>query len=238
VIYARAFFDLQFEFAETVAALSGRPLADSLLGYTNYYIRFGLGRDFDPAHPEWRDYLAGLRNAIDGREWTYRFYTKRAAHAGPPVVATCGAFAYARLPDGRLRLHFDNVETDGASPLARERRGQRLADLAALFSRIREAEREAVRVVGASWLYNLEAYRRLFPPSYLATARVLRGRFQHMPLWGQFVNRRREVKKDLADLFLQRLRRQSSVENLDECFPLAVLGLEAAAREFYRFYGV
>ncbi len=238
MIYARAFFDLQFEFAETVAAVSGRPLVDALLGYTNYYIRFGLGRDFDPAHSGWRDYLAGLRDAIDGREWTYRFYTKRAAHSGPPIVTSCGAFAYARLPDGRLRLHFDNVETDGSSPLARERRGQRLADLAALFSRIREAEREPLRVVGASWLYNVDAYRCLFPASYLATARVLRGRFQHMPLWGQFVNRRGEVKKTSADLFLERLRRQSSIENLDECFPLPVLGLEAAAREFYRFYGV
>ena len=238
MVYARAFFDLQFQFAETVAALSGQPFAAALLGYTNYYIRFGLGRDFDPAHPEWRNYLAGLRDAIDGREWTYRFYTTRSAQAGPPVVATCGAFAYARLRDGRLRLHFDNVEADGSSPLARERRGQRLADLAALFSRIREAEREPIRVVGASWLYNLEAYRCLFPPSYLATTRVLRGRFQHMPLWGQFVNRRGEVKKDLAERFLERLRRQSSMEHLDDCFPLPVLGLEAAAQEFYRFYGV
>ena len=52
-----------------------------------------------------------------------------------------------------------------------------------------QAQRGPLRVVGASWLYNLEAYRRLFPASYVATARVLPDRFRHMPLWGQFVNR-------------------------------------------------
>ena len=29
--------------------------------YTNFYIRFGLGRDFDPTHPGWQEYLTGLR---------------------------------------------------------------------------------------------------------------------------------------------------------------------------------
>lgn len=51
MIYAKAFFDLQFQFAEKVAVLSGLPLAEALLKYTNFYVRFGLGRDFDRAHP-------------------------------------------------------------------------------------------------------------------------------------------------------------------------------------------
>ncbi len=66
MIYAKAFFDLQFQFAEKVAVLSGLPLAEALLKYTNFYVRFGLGRDFDRAHPGWREYLAGLRDAGDG----------------------------------------------------------------------------------------------------------------------------------------------------------------------------
>lgn len=44
-MYAKAFFDLQLEFAETVSALSGLPLARTVLEYTNFYIRFGFGRD-------------------------------------------------------------------------------------------------------------------------------------------------------------------------------------------------
>src|SRR2546422_11139805 len=88
VICAKAFLDLQLEFAHTVTVLSGLPLARALLEYTNLYIRFGLGRDFDPAHPTWREYLAGLQDTNDDREWTYRFYLARPeAMAAPATVA-------------------------------------------------------------------------------------------------------------------------------------------------------
>jgi hypothetical protein len=74
VSYAKRFFDLQLTFARAVSVLSARPLADVLLEYTNLYIRFGLGRDFDPAHPGWRRYVEGLQPESDDLDWTYRFY--------------------------------------------------------------------------------------------------------------------------------------------------------------------
>ena len=182
-IYPKPFFDLQFEFAETVSAFSGLPQARALLEYTNFYIRFGLGRAFDPADPSWQEYVAGLDDTRDWRAWTYQFYLLRSRVPAPPIaVATFGCFFYARLSDERIRLHFHNAEPDGHSPLATDRRDQRMADLAALVEHARRTGRPPLRIVGASWLYNLEAYRRLFPPSYLATARVIRGRFQHMPV--------------------------------------------------------
>jgi hypothetical protein len=237
--YAKAFFDLQFQFAQTVSALSGLPLARALLEYTNFYIRFGLGRNFHPAHPSWQEYLAGLGNTDDGREWTYRFYvTRPGPTAWPPVVATFGCFAYARLGGDRIRLHFQNAEADGRSPLGIERQAQRLAELAALSEHVKRTMPRHLRVVGASWLYNLEAYRRLFPESYLATARVVHGRFQHMPLWGQFVDRHGEIKEAMANELLGRLGRQAGSEGLDQCFPLQVLAAEAPMPEFCEFYGV
>jgi hypothetical protein len=233
VVYAKAFFDLQLDFVAAVAALSGRPLASVLMDYTNLYIRLGLGRDFDSAHPTWQEYVGGLPAANDRREWTYRFYLARAdAVAGPTVVATSGCFAYSRLSDERIRLHFQNVETDGHSPLAADRVGRRQAELAALF----ESVPAPVRVIGASWLYNLEAYRRLFPPSYLATAHVLTGRFRHMPLWGQFLDRQGSVRAAPAGQLLDRLARQSSLDGLDHCFPLPVLSVEAPVQDFQGFY--
>ncbi|MBI2202636.1 MAG: hypothetical protein HYU41_02105 [Candidatus Rokubacteria bacterium] len=235
--YAKAFFDLQFRFAEKVAALSGLPLGRALLDYTNLYVRFGLGRDFDPAHPTWQEYLTGLQDATDPREWTYHFYSKRPdGMAAPHVVATFGCFAYARSGDDRIRLHFQNAERDGRSPLAIDRVGERLAELAALFAHVKRTERDGLRVAGASWLYNLDAYRRLFPPSYLAAARVIGRRFQHMPLWGQFVDRRGEIKAAMTRPFLERLERQSTLDGLDQCFPLQVLAVEAWPVEFYDFY--
>jgi hypothetical protein len=81
-------------------------------------------------------------------------------------------------------------------------------------------------------------YRRLFPPAYLATAQVVDGRFQHMPLWGQFVDRRGRLKEDRAGEFRERFGRQTSLWGLDQCFPLSVLRLEAPVGEFYDFFGV
>lgn len=233
MIYAKAFFDLQLDFATAVTALSGRSLASVLMDYTNLYIRLGLGRDFDSAHPTWQEYVSGLTATNDPREWTYRFFAARAgAMAGPAVEATSGCFAYSRLSEERIRLHFQNVETDSHSPLGADRIGRRRAELAALF----EPLPRPVRVVGASWLYNLEAYRRLFPLSYLATAHVLTGRFRHMPLWGQFLDRRGAVRAGLAGQLLDRLGRQSSLDGLDHCFPLPVLSVEAPVQDFHDFY--
>ena len=215
------------------------PLAQAILEYTNFYIRFGLGREFNPADPAWTEYLAGLQHANDPGDWTYRFHLAHSQAVVPPgLVASFGCFSYSRLRDDRVRLHFRNAETDGLSPLGIERRGQRLADLAALFDHVKRTVREPVRVVGASWLYNIEAYSRLFPASYLSTAHVLHGRFQHMPLWGQFVNRRGEIRESVKHRFLERLERQTSLDDLDRCFPFQVLSLEASAMEFYQFYGV
>lgn len=87
-------------------------------------------------------------------------------------------------------------------------------------------------------MYNLPAYRRLFPASYLATAQVIGQRFRYMPLWGQFLDRYGEVRKRTRRQFLERLDRQSSMDRLDLCFPFQVLSLEASATEFYDFYRI
>lgn len=238
MIYAKAFFDLQLGFAHRVTVLSGLPLAPALLEYTNLYIRFGLGHDFDPAHPTWREYLAGLQDLNDIGECTYAFYLERPEVVVPPnVMATFGCFSYARLSNDRLRLHFHDAETAGHSPLGIERVDARRKELAALFEHVKRTRREPVQVIGASWLYNLDAYRRLFPPSYLATAHVI-DRFRHLPLWGQFLDRHGEIKETMTRPFLERLERQSSLESLGRCFPFQVLALEASVREFYDFYGI
>ena len=236
---AKAFFALQIHFARAVARLAALPLAPTLLDYTNLYVRFGLGRDFDAANPVWQAYLAELRDTPDLLDRTVRFYATRPRVVDPPgLVAAFGCFSYGRLADDRVRLHFHNGETGGRSPLALDSRDRRVAELAAPFAHVRASARRPVRVVGASWLYNLEAYRRLFPPSYLATARPLRGRFRSMPLWGQFLNRDGELREDAAREFRTRLARQSDADALDACFPLQVFSLEAPAEAFYACYGI
>ena len=237
MVYAKAFFDLQWQFADKVTALSGLPLPCVLFEYTNLYIRFGCGRDFQPTHPIWQAYLVGLHDTDDPRAWTYRFYlTRDEAMAGPPVVATFGCFSYALLQGDHIRLHFQNADTEGHSSLSIACLGQRRADLTALFAHVQRTLPTHVQVVGVSWLYNLEAYCRLFPASYVATARVLKNRFRSMPLWGQFLDRHGGLKEQMTRPFLARLEHQTCVERLHECFPFQVLTVEAPVQEFYAFY--
>ena len=92
--------------------------------------------------------------------------------------------------------------------------------------------------MGASWLYNIEAYRRLFPATYLSTAHPIDGRFRRMPLWGQFVDRQGDVRVATAREFRARLGRQTVLDGLDQCFPYQVLALDAPVRDFYEWYKV
>jgi len=238
-MFAKEFFELQVEFARTASRLAGIAFAQALLDYTNLYVRFGLGREFDAEHPVWQDYLEGVREQRDVGEWTHLFYGARGARVAPPnVVASFGCFSHAWLSDTQIRLHFHDAETDGMSPLSIGRRDRRLAELAALFAHVKATRGSDARVVGASWLYNTEAYRRLFPRAYLSTAHPIDRRFRHMPLWGQFVNRYGAVRADTAREFRERLGRQTHPNDLSQCFPFQVLSLEAAAGSFYEFYGV
>lgn len=238
-MFAKELLDLQVSFAEKVQVLSPMPLDRALLEYTNLYVRLGLGRSYDPEHDGWRAYVAGLAAAADVRDWTYRCYLNNAeANTRPAVVQTFGAFSYALGADGGVRLHFFSSESGGRSPLGRARDAERVADLLRLSARLRTAVDPATAVVGSSWLYNLDAYRRLFPPVYVESRRALDGRFRSMSLWGQFVNHRGQLNAALAQAFLLALSRCTSLEQIEACFPFQVLTARASVAEFCAFYGV
>jgi hypothetical protein len=239
LIFAKEFFDIQISLAERMQTLCGVPLASALLDYTNLYIRLGFGRGFDPQHDGWRAYLAGIDNASDIREWTYQCYLREPETATtPPVVAVFGCFSYGLIDGGRVRLHFKNAEETGCSPLAFNRIEHRRAELTALFAHVKQTAGEDVRIIGGSWLYNLDAYRRLFPSAFCASASRADHRFRYMSLWGQFVNHRGKVKETVAREFLNSVAQCSDVTQLAKCFLLQVLTVEAGARNFYDFYGV
>jgi hypothetical protein len=239
MVYAKAFFDLQLHFAHRVAELSGLPFAQALLKYTNLYVRFGLGRDFNPEHPIWQAYLAGLSDRNDQLDWTYRFYlTRTDAMAGPPVVAAFGCFSYELLGSDRIHIHFRNADTQAHSSLSAACQGQRRTDLTALFGHVQRTLPGQVQVQGVSWLYNIEAYRRLFPAAYLSSARAVHNRFHALPRWGQFLDRYGDIKESMTRPFLSRLEQQTGIERLHECFPYQPLAVEAPVSEFYEFYGI
>jgi hypothetical protein len=236
--YPREFFEINLRFTQKVSQITGDPIEHTLLHYTNFYIRFGLGRDFDPANSIWQQYLEGLHQVEDITDWTYHFYLKRQDQATlEPDDSPFGCFSYTILDNSRMRLHFHNHEAPN-SPLSRARIGHRLAELTAMFACLRSKVESSTHVMGASWLYNLEAYRRLFPPKYLAAAKVLHAQFDCLALWGQFIDHRGRIKEALAAGFLNCLEQQQNLKGIESCFPFQVLHLESPIVGFYEYYGV
>lgn len=235
--YPPAFFDLNLRFARRAAELAGRSLPEALLRHTYLYLALGLGRDFDPAHPAWQAFLAGLATAADQGEHAYRAYRQALAErprAQPEIAFGC--FTYAAWCDGRVRLHFFNA-TPGDSPLRRQHAPERLSELKAMFAHIQANLPEARSVVGGSWLYNLEAYCRLFPPAFICSAaREDPPETQFIALWGQFLDHAGQVKPDLAAAFLRRVEAARDLPALLDSFPYPVLRLEAPVEVFYQFY--
>lgn len=237
----RAFFDLQVRFAQGVARLAGVSLEHALLDSTNLYVRFGAGRAFDPTHPLWAAYIEGVRACTDGRElseWTWRFHADCPAHlAAPPVAAAFGCFAWARDPHGGVRLHFDprgagNEGDASRSPLDAREAPRRRAELLQLIEHVRaHAGSSDPLVRGTSWLYNLPAYQRLFPPAYLATSKTVE-RLRALSLWGQFLDRRGQLRYDVAQALLARLARTQEVRAIGQCFALRAIAVEAHASTF------
>ncbi len=170
-------------------------------------------------------------------DWTYRFYIQRLAIAPklPPAVEF-GCFSYVEWAGGRIRIHFRNNDPLGASPLSRERISARQAELKAMFAYIRRHAAAPLTVVGGSWLYAIEAYRRLFPLAFLTNAIDREVEPQFMAQWGQFLDYRGKVKPALAFQFLENLELQTSLDGVLACFPYPVLHLECPITEFYTFF--
>ncbi|MDF3837567.1 hypothetical protein P3W85_32150 [Cupriavidus basilensis] len=236
MVYSKEFFALQIEAAKAVAALAGLPIGRALLDYTNLYIRFGLGRDFNHSHPIWRRYVDGVTRSADVCDWTYRFYLAQGEDLRPAATSAC--FSYAMQGEEHVRIHFRNAEPATTSPLSSERLPARLGELRSIFGDVRRAGNNVKGVVGTSWLYNLPAYQRCFPASYIASARVAEPRYRHVSLWGQFLDRNGSLRHGVVRDFKGRLERLTGLGDLALAFPLQALAVEAPIADFYRFYGI
>lgn len=139
-----------------------------------------------------------------------------------------------------IRIHFSNQDDSDAGALSHERQATRMAELRTMFRHIRSAHPEAKRVRGGSWLYNREAYQRLFPPAFAQSARVdpTELEVQFRALWGQFLRHTWQVNEEVADEFLRRVQRLQTLEGVADCFPYQVLVTNGALEDFYTFYQV
>jgi hypothetical protein len=237
--YSREFYALNLAFARRIQQVSHLPLEFTLRQYTNLYIRFGLGYSLDPIQPIWQEFVAGLSGTRQDVEWAYqcakKYDCKRKEDTDQLLF---GCFSYTVWDGKRIRLHFHNQERKGVHPLGEINRPTRRDELQRMFCNIRQNEIIMETVVGGSWLYNLESYRRLFPPDFLSTARPGKQDYPYLTLWGQFLDRDGQVRPEPARQFIDSLDRQSTLEGILDCFPLKVQYLEAPLQVFYDYYAV
>lgn len=229
VIYPKGFFEVQLTFARKVAELTERPFADAVLHFTSIYRILGLDWSTDPTNPTWQKYVQALQQDVDaGAQGTYQFY-----HAMSDSILHMsdqphwGCFAYDYLPDQhRVKIHFSNQDFTEYGALSHQRMDVRKAELKAMFTHIQQNHPEAETVIGSSWLYNLEAYKRLFPVAYGQSANAAdRVYYLGRGLWGQFLNHEWQVNEQTAGVFLQRIRVAANMQQCDQSFPYQLLGV-------------
>jgi hypothetical protein len=239
-LYAERFFDLQLRFARRVADVAPLPFPQAVLRYTAIYRTLGLRGNFVADDPVWQAYLHGLGDTGSDAAWTQQVCRER-YHQIPKLVdgPHWGCFAYHSNDDQRaIGLHFLDNDASGLSPLSLARRPERLVELRSMFAHIKQAHPDVRYVTGGSWLYNWEAYLRLFPMSYCQSVRPAPPRFQFRSLWGQFLRRDGEVREDLAAQFIERFNGLHTVASAGTSIPYQVLTACGEIWNFYAFYNV
>jgi hypothetical protein len=238
----RDYFDLQLRFAEAVAATAALPLAEAVAQCTNFYRLFGLER-LQGAPIAWEKYTAQLMTLETHAQrvaWTQAFFAQSPPERPPPGRRQFGCFSCDPPDaDGVVRIHFANRDHDGIGPLSRIKMDTRRQELKAMFTYVKHTHADAKAVRGGSWLYHLEAYRRLFPPVYGDSRAVQEGiaRFQGTSSWGQFLDHRESVKPALRAQFLENLKKLDR-HRLWEVFPLPACRVHAPMQAFYDFYNI
>ncbi len=230
---ARGFFGVQLRYADVLSARAGMPLAEAITFNTNVHRLFAYGNlAKQPPDP---DFLALIDTAL--ADPATRLDTIIAAYARrPPDPWPADRFPFGRHfaceapnADGAVRIHFRNrFNRDDVGPLHASNLPQRRAEMTEMFGFVAHRWPETKAVIGGSWLYNTQAYCRLFPAAYAASRTPLLGPrpIHGLSTWGQFLDFRGALKPDVAEAFFKNL------DTLDVSqpwlsFPYAVLSTTA-----------
>lgn len=243
---ARDFFSLQLHYADIFSQKAGIPLIEAITFHTNFHRLFAYGnlgkQPPDAAFTALVEAIARMRDPATRLDHLITAYADRPADPWPVERFPFGDHFACEAPneDGIVRIHFRNrFNTNGAGPLDASNIQQRRADLTAMFGFVASRWPDAKAIKGTSWLYNMESYRRLFPPAYGDSRTSLTGpRSMHgLSTWGQFLDYRGYAKPKIVSAFTQNLA------TLDPAhpwlsFPYQVLVTQAPFADFREHYGV
>jgi hypothetical protein len=228
--YTSDFFALHVRFAKALNHRFGLSIGEALFRYTPFALHF----EQDIFR---RDALA----ASNPLEWAVASYEQRReasieADSFFGEYRLFGRFYYAVRDGHIIRPHIAPVS--GCSPLlSRQSRPTLLADLSRMFGHIRQHHPQADTVVGNSWLYNLPAYRSLYPALFTRNMAVsMEDEFFYLALWGQFYHRDWRIREGAANELLKRVANLDELGNLQRCFPFQILMPKCNIDAFFDFY--
>lgn len=241
---SRGFFGVQLHYADLLAAKAGIPLAEAITFHTNFHRLFAYGNLSKMAPDEAFASLVGGVVAIDDPNERLNLlvaaFANRPPDPWPSDRFPFGPHFACEAPNeaGAVKIHFRNrYNTDSVGPLHASKTAERRAELTQMFGFVAQRWPEAKAVNGASWLYNTEGYRRLFPAEYGASRKPLIGPrpIHGLSTWGQFLDFRGRVKPAIVATFMQTLK------SLDPAqpwlvFPFQVLATAAPFEAFRREY--
>jgi hypothetical protein len=232
------FFEIQEAFAQRVAAVTGIPLEEALLKYTTYYKRVGA-KDwkFEGGNPVWKRFATRILNGETPSVVALEMNKKSKSQSTSDIMRF-GCMGFDRRDD-RIIMHFSNDVPSIYGPLSRHHLIDRIYELKDMFAYIAKHHHDAQLVEGFSWLYNYEAYRRLFPPEYIANMETI----EEMPVrynstWGQFIDSSGGMHPERVATFTQKINEATSVGQLFGAFPFKVLRPKAKIQSFYSYYSI
>jgi hypothetical protein len=239
-------FSLQLQFAQRAAEISGMPLEQAIMEYTQFWRRVGNeGWSFDPNIPSWQELIARVDSGEPADTVAYNLYSRNLGTTDSEkskVYFGCFRFDFNPEFDGDtnvIKIHFKNNDKSGFGPLSKGRQGARFEDLQQMFAFVLQNYPQAQVVHGGSWVYNLNAYRRSFPTFFTENMKVEEVPFPRSSgIWGQFLDSDGKVKPEVAQRFLERVQNAMTLDQLLQCFEFKILFPRGDIKEFYRFYGI
>ena len=215
----RAYFGVQRRFAERWAALASVPIETAYLECTTWYLQAaGLGREFDPDHPTWQELVAEVSASADPDGVVHAAALRNEPDVPPGPVLDWSWEA----DDQCVRLHFFPQRSAEGHPLAQRHLPERRREFRDLLRRAALEHPDAAWLRGRSWLYSIEAYRRIFPDVFIAGLEPLEPDLQFLACWGQLLDGAWRTRTDVASVLLRGIEIASTTDELEAAFPYAM----------------
>ncbi|MCA9383927.1 hypothetical protein KC909_06215, partial [Candidatus Dojkabacteria bacterium] len=91
-----------------------------------------------------------------------------------------------------------------------------------------------------SWLYDLEIMNRFLPQEFLDSREIveLKDELQYLGCWGQFLKRDGNIREDDAQVFIEKIQKAETFDQLVECFPHNIFKCQVEIEIFKEFLDI